>query len=349
MDDRAGEDAATGPAVTVTAGARLHAGFCNLSLAHERLYGGLGVAIDRPRLELTARPAAGVTAADPTARRYAERAVDLLDLPGAAVEVATSPPRHRGLGSGTVYALATLAAVARAYGRSPRVRERAPALGRGGRSGVGVAAFERGGAVLDAGHPTSRFTTDPPADGDWTVPAVAARHPVPADWRFLLVRPDAPPGRSEDREDRSMRAAVERADAGTADRIAGVVARRLLPALAEGSAERFGAAVAEIGRLNGRWYADEQGGLYRPPVGAVVAALADAPAVFGAGQSSWGPTVYGVTDADRAEAAAAAGRTALDDAGVAGTVRVVTARNEGARSRLRARPGADGDESAHNA
>jgi beta-ribofuranosylaminobenzene 5'-phosphate synthase len=128
-----------------------------------------------------------------------------------------------------------------------------------------------------------------------------------------------------------------------------VVARRLLPALAEGSAERFGAAVAEIGRLNGRWYADEQGGLYRPPVGAVVAALADAPAVFGAGQSSWGPTVYGVTDADRAEAAAAAGRTALDDAGVAGTVRVVAARNEGARTRLRARPVADGDESAHNA
>ncbi|MFB6303896.1 MAG: GHMP kinase, partial [Haloferacaceae archaeon] len=208
---------------------------------------------------------------------------------------------------------------------------RAPALGRGGRSGVGVAAFERGGVVLDAGHPTARFTTARPGRGEWTVPPVAARHPVPEDWRFLLVVPDVEPGRSDEREDRSMRAAVERADAATADRVAGVVTRRLLPAAAEGSAERFGAAVGEIGRLNGSWYADEQGGVYRPPVGEVVATLADSPAVYGAGQSSWGPTVYGVTDADRADAAARAGRDALDDAGVDGRVEVVRGRNRGAR------------------
>jgi beta-ribofuranosylaminobenzene 5'-phosphate synthase len=128
-----------------------------------------------------------------------------------------------------------------------------------------------------------------------------------------------------------MRAAVERADAATADRVAGVVARRLLPALAEGASERFGAAVAEVGRLNGSWYADEQGGLYRPPVGALVASLAEEPAVVGAGQSSWGPTAYGVTDADRAEAARAAGERALDAAGATGRVEVVAGRNHGAR------------------
>ncbi|MFB6159652.1 MAG: GHMP kinase, partial [Haloferacaceae archaeon] len=207
----------------------------------------------------------------------------------------------------------------------------APELGRGGRSGVGVATFERGGAVLDAGHPTARFTSDRPPVGSWTVPPVAARHPVPDDWRFLLVVPDAAPGRSDEREDRSMRATVERADAATADRIAGVVTRRLLPALAEGAVERFGDAVAEVGRLNGSWYADEQGGVYRPPVGAVVASLADSPAVDGAGQSSWGPAVYGVTDASRATAAAEAGERALEEAGVEGRVEVVAGRNRGRR------------------
>jgi len=111
----------------------------------------------------------------------------------------------------------------------PRVRERAPALGRGGRSGVGVATFEAGGFVLDAGHPTARFTTDRPADGEWTVPPVAARHAVPDDWRFLLVRPDADPGRSGDAEDDAMRTAVERAEPGLADRIGGIVTRRVLP------------------------------------------------------------------------------------------------------------------------
>ena len=329
--------------VRVSAGARLHFGFSNLSLSHGRLYGALGLALAEPRVVIEAVPADAVsvamgTDASPGAatiradvREYAAVAADLLDVAGASITVHAALPRHAGLGSGTQLAAATLAAVARAHGREPRVRERAPALGRGGRSGVGVATFESGGFVLDAGHPTARFTTDRPPDGEWTVPPVAARHRVPADWRFLLVRPDVDPGRNGDAEDAAMRAAVERADPGIADRIAGVVTRRVLPAISAGRAEAFGAAVATVGRLNGAWYADEQGGVYRPPVGDVVASLSSSAAVFGAGQSSWGPTVYGVTDVDRADAARTAGEHALAAAGVDGNVSVVRAANEGAR------------------
>jgi len=213
----------------------------------------------------------------------------------------------------------------RRRGRRPRAR------GRGGRSGIGVATFEAGGFVLDGGHPTARFTTDRPQDGDWTVPPVAASHPIPDDWRFLLVVPDSDPGRSGDLEDESIRAAIERADPEIADRVAGLITRRVLPAIAAGDADRFGEAVAEIGRLNGAWYTDEQGGVYRPPVGELVDSLSGAPAVYGAGQSSWGPTVYGVTDAARADAAREAGREALDAAGIDGDVRLVAGRNHGAR------------------
>jgi len=336
-----------------SAGARLHFGFCNLSLSHERLYGALGLGLAEPRVVVDAEPADGVSVsvdAEPAdsvsvsvdergqtlasdVRKYATTASDLLGVDGATVAVRESLPRHAGLGSGTQLAAATLAAVAAAYDEPARARERAPALGRGGRSGIGVATFEAGGFVLDAGHPTARFTTDRPADGAWTVPPVAARHPVPDDWRFLLVRPDAEPGRSGAGEDDAMRTAVERAEPGLADRIGGIVTRRVLPSIAAGNAERFGAAVAEIGRLNGAWYADEQGGVYRPPVGDVVASLSASAAVFGAGQSSWGPTVYGVTDREHADATAAAGRRALDEAGVDGAVCVVEASSAGARVR----------------
>ncbi|TKX66168.1 GHMP kinase, partial [Halorubrum sp. GN11GM_10-3_MGM] len=170
-----------------SAGARLHFGFCNLSLSHERLYGALGVGLAAPRVVVDAEPAAEVTVTGPTgstsasegdavrddAREYAAAAVDLLGVDGARVAVRESLPRHAGLGSGTQLAAATLAAVATAHDLPARVRERAPALGRGGRSGIGVATFEAGGFVLDAGHPTARFTTDRPADGEWTVPPVA--------------------------------------------------------------------------------------------------------------------------------------------------------------------------------
>ncbi|MFC5972476.1 beta-ribofuranosylaminobenzene 5'-phosphate synthase family protein [Halomarina salina] len=317
--------------VRVETGARLHVGFTNLSLAYERLYGGVGLALDEPRVVVEATRADGV-AADPALRETTHAVCELLDLPGANVRLVDGLPHHVGLGSGTQHALATLEAIARAYDRAPRVRASAPALGRGGRSGVGVATFETGGLVVDAGHPTERFTTTPPARGEWSVPPVVARHPVPDDWRFLLVTPDGE-GRSGSDEDDSMRAVVERADPSIADDLSAVLVRRLLPAVVTGERERFGRAVGEFGRLNGAWYADEQGGVYRPPVGELVAALGEEPSVTGVGQSSWGPTVYGVTDRANADAAHEAGERALDEAGVDGEVRVVRARNEGATVR----------------
>lgn len=317
--------------IRVESGGRLHFGFLNLSLSHDRLYGSLGVALDQPRVVVEAEPADGIRCNNERARGHAERACEVLDVPGVDLTVREELPPHVGLGSGTQLALSVLEAVARANGREADVRDLAPELGRGGRSGVGVAAFEGGEFVLDAGHPTGLFTTEAPARGKWTVPAVAARHRVPDDWRFLLVVPDAAPGKDGSEEDASMRSAVEAADPGLADRISGVVTRRVLPALASEDVAAFGAAVAEVGRLNGAWYADEQGGVYRPPVGGIVDALAGSPAVSGAGQSSWGPAVYGVTDRSRAEDALAAGRDALAAAGVDGTVRVVAPRNEGAR------------------
>ena len=313
----------------VDVGARLHFGFGNLSLAHDRLYGALGVALDRPRLSVRAERAERIDTPQ-RCERTVETVCEHLGLPGARVSIQESLPAHVGLGSGTQLALATAVAVGRAYDRSVDVRTLAPELGRGGRSGIGVATFEQGGFVLDGGHPTARFTTDRPADGDWTVPPVAARHPIPDDWRFLVVLPAADPGRSGASEDESIRGVVERADPAPADRIAGILTRRVLPSIAAGTADRFGSAVAEIGRRNGTWYADEQGGIYRPPVGELVGALAAEPAVYGAGQSSWGPAVYGVTDADHADAAREAGEDALTAAGLDGEVVVAAGRNEGA-------------------
>ncbi len=323
----------TDTTVKVETGGRLHFGFSNLSLAHERLYGASGVALRHPRLELTIRSAGTIESDHDRARRFAHRACELLDVAGAEVTVERMLPEHMGLGSGTQLALSVLAGVASAHGEEPRVRDRAPALGRGGRSGIGVAAFDRGGFMLDAGHPTELFTSEPPPSGGWDVPSVVARHPVPDDWRFLLVIPDTEPGRSGADEEAAVRTVVEEADPSVADRIAGTLVRRMLPAVAAGDRNRFGSAVQEVGRLNGTWFADTQGGVYRPPVGELVASLDEAAPVSGVGQSSWGPTVFAVTGADHADAARTAGERALAEAGLGGEVSVVRASNSGAEIR----------------
>jgi beta-ribofuranosylaminobenzene 5'-phosphate synthase len=290
----------------------------------------MGAALAGPRAVVEAEPAEALVAPDPVATA-AERALETLAVDGARVALRESLPRHVGLGSGTQHALATYVAIAAAHGIDPSPREAAPALGRGGRSGVGVATFESGGFVVDAGHPTGQFTTERPAVGEWTVPPVAARHELPEEWRALLVRPDVDAGRSGEEEDVSMREVVEAADPGVADRIAGVLTRRLLPAAATGDLDEFGDALTKISRLNGVWYADEQGGVFRPPVGTIVDALADSTAVVGAGQSSWGPTAFGLTDRTEASEARTAGYAALDAAGVDGTVSVVEFADAGAR------------------
>ncbi|MFC6960516.1 beta-ribofuranosylaminobenzene 5'-phosphate synthase family protein [Halocatena marina] len=310
--------------VRVCTGARLHIGFQNLSLARERLYGGVGVALTEPRVVVEAERADDLSA-DPMIRASAQRAVSLLDVPGAKVRLLESLPRHVGLGSGTQHALATFAAIARAYDSTATVREYAPALGRGGRSGIGVATFESGGFVVDAGHPTDRFTTAPPATGEWTVPPVVARHAVPDEWRFVVVVPADITGEHGEREDEQIRSVVERADPSISDELAVVLTHQLLPAVVEERLEPFGRAIETLGRLNGAWYADEQGGVYRPPAGELIERLRESSAIMGTGQSSWGPAVYGVTDKDHIESA----RDALDALDIDGTVHVSTPRNHG--------------------
>jgi len=93
-------------------------------------------------------------------------------------------------------------------------------------------------------------------------------------------------------------------EAGVSDAIRRELVARILPGAAEGDAALFGAGVSELDRLNGVWYADEQDGVYDPSSAPTVEEFAANDAVAGAGQSSWGPSVYALTTADEAESVA---------------------------------------------
>ncbi len=315
---------------TVSTGSRLHFGFNNLSLTLDRLYGGIGAGITTPTTSVTVEPAPELDCSHETLETYAKHAINYLDIPGAKITLNSSPPRHAGLGSGTQLALATYTALAKAHDITPDARAAAPALDRGGRSGVGVATFNTGGFIVDAGHPVDRFTVSRPARGQWTVPAPIIHHHIPTDWRFVLILPDAQHGPSGPIEDAQLRSVIETADSRITNQISVIITTQLLPAIATGDRRNFGRAITEIGRLNGIWYADEQGGIYRPPVGSLIDELSEQPLFDGIGQSSWGPTVYGLTDVDRVEQAKTAARDALDTIDEEGTILVSTPRNTGA-------------------
>ena len=111
--------------------------------------------------------------------------------------------------------------------------------------------------------------------------------------------------------------------------IAQLVLTALLPALVERDVEEFGGALTRVQQLVGDAFAPVQGGRFHPRAGALVEALLEAGAA-GAGQSSWGPAVYGVVGSEAAGRELA--RRMQDVVGGGGSVELVKVDNRGARS-----------------
>jgi predicted sugar kinase len=99
-------------------------------------------------------------------------------------------------------------------------------------------------------------------------------------------------------------------------------------ALVERDLAEFGAALTELQRLVGDSFASVQGGTFHPRAAPLVGALLRLGAA-GAGQSSWGPAVYGVFG--REGDAQVVARRLESEFGLPGRVVVVGFDNRGAR------------------
>jgi beta-ribofuranosylaminobenzene 5'-phosphate synthase len=307
-------------AVRVEAPARLHLGMLAVAGDSGRRFGGLGVSVSRPAVVLEARLADELSAEGADAERalmFARRCHEALGLAGGAhLRVVQAIPPHVGLGSGTKLALAVAQALAVLHGRTVDAPELAQAVGRAARSAVGTWTFALGGLVVEGGV---RRGEERPAP-------LLAHHPMPEQWRAVLVVPSAEPGLSGVAEEEAFRRLVPSAERSAT--IAQLVLTSLLPALVEGDLEEFGAALTRVQQLVGDAFATVQGGRFHPRAGALVDALLRHGAA-GAGQSSWGPAVYGVVGSETAGRELA--RRMEDVVDGEGSVELVTFDNRGAR------------------
>jgi beta-RFAP synthase len=190
--------------------------------------------------------------------------------------------------------------------------------GRAARSAVGLWTFALGGLVVEGGR---RSGSDEPAP-------LLMRHAMPDAWRCVLAIPAAEPGLSGDAEDAAF--ANLRPDPERSAEIARVVLTALLPALVEADLAEFGGALSRVQRLVGDAFAPVQGGTFHPQAAPLVDALL-ALGAAGAGQSSWGPAVYGLVGSEAQGSEIARGLEA--ELGAGGRVEVVRFDNGGARVR----------------
>ena len=290
--------------VIVRTPARLHLGILDTNGELGRLYGGIGVAIQHPRLVLEAESDDELVCEGLDAERvsaFAQRFLQRYPLPhGARLNLKASIPSHVGLGSGTQLALATGMALARLGNLKLTVPDIALAMQRGVHSGIGTAAFQYGGFVLDGGHriaanATSGGVEETPLDK--TVPPTLFHYPVPETWWFVIAVPNVAPGFSGEKESSAF-SSMPKTPAWLAEKISRLVLMQMLPALIEEELLSFGRALTEIQRLVGDCFASAQGGRFANSVSDMLVEYFLNLGAAGAGQSSWGPTVYALTEGE---------------------------------------------------
>jgi beta-RFAP synthase len=298
--------------LSVRAYSRLHFGVLKLeagSAAAEepiaaRWFGGVGLMIDQPSLQLTVEPAPVWSAEGPMAARalaFAQRFAAQTRQEEPAAELAPHAlwlervmPEHAGLGSGTQLALSIARALSVSWGLESDVLTLARRMNRGQRSALGVHGFEHGGLLVEAGK----------CSPDRLAPLVA-RLPFPESWRLVLVLPskrEADEGLHGCAENEAFaRLAAAPPVPGRTDALCRLVLLGLLPALVEREMNAFGEALHEFNVRVGEGFAPVQGGVFASSRVAELVAFVRREGIRGVGQSSWGPTVFAVVaDSDRA-------------------------------------------------
>jgi beta-ribofuranosylaminobenzene 5'-phosphate synthase len=325
--------------VIVDTPSRIHVSLIDMHGGSGRVDGGIGITLDEPGILIEAElaPVLSVTGCDPATeervRKVAGEVLQKLGLGGSvSITVRKQFPSHVGLGSGSQVSLAVAKAITELHDRHLPARELARLTGRGGTSGIGTAAFDLGGFIVDGGH---RFgaggekTDFRPSSASRGVnpPPVIARHPFPEDWKILLAIPEVPAGASGGKEADIFRTRcpvpLEEVRA-----LSHEVLMRMLPGLAERDLDLFGSS---INTIQGLGFKKVELSLQPPAVTGLLATLRSAGAA-GAGMSSFGPAVYAIGDTDMQSVEQAARSFMKESHG--GTTLITTARNRGAVVRM---------------
>ena len=260
-------------------------------------YGGVGVALRNPALELEFSARDHFAAVGPLADRiesFVERAAaawELESVPPSAIRVATAPPSHVGLGVGTQLGIAVAAGM-RCFLGLPQVSidELARSVGRARRSSVGSYAFDRGGLILEEGQ------SDPT-----TIGRLLRRVEMPPAWRWVLITPDGQQGLSGTREAAAFRG-LPPVDERVTEILTRLAQDEIMPAAAAGRFADFSRGVYEYGVHAGTCFATVQGGPFATRAAAELVAQLRAWGFAGVGQSSWGPTIFAATESEGAAA-----------------------------------------------
>ena len=290
--------------VRVSAPSRLHFGMFSFGHTDTPQFGGVGVMLDGPKVDLSIYPANEFTACGPLSTRACDIARRIWAViqtiteptglsPACEIRFHSAPPEHAGLGVGTQLSLAITAGLLRlAKLPIPDPAALATLAGRGLRSAVGTYGFLHGGLIVEAGK----------CPGETLSPLVS-QVTLPADWRFVLMlspqQPGSAAGLSGERELAAF-AKLPPVSAEATNSLCKEALLHLVPAARTDDFERFSSALYRYGKLAGECFASCQGGPFASPALGKLVDTIRALGVKGVGQSSWGPTLFALVEGQAA-------------------------------------------------
>jgi beta-RFAP synthase len=261
-----------------------------------RFFGGLGVAIDHPNVILEAQTSTDFSVTGKNTElttTFAKRFLETYNIKSnASIHVKQSIPEHSGLGSGTQLALAVASALAKLFNVEASVQELSLAMGRMKRTGVGTAVFEVGGFVVDGGKKMKNGSIVPDS-----FPPLTFRQPFPEDWKFVVAVPDVKKGLAKT-EEKNAFAQMPPMPVEIVGKMCRLIMMKMLPALVDQDIESFGDALTTIQVVVGGYFAEVQGGTFSSSAAAQSIEFMKGCGAYGAGQSSWGPAVYGLVQGE---------------------------------------------------
>ena len=320
--------------VQVKTPSRLHLGLLDLDGGLGRVFGSIGIGVNYPNVILTMnRSERLVVHGDGSAicKQVITRLRKKYDIKeNVTLNLKHKIPEHVGLGSITQITLAVATSFAKIFHIKATINDLALVMARGSVSGIGTAIFQHGGIVIDGGKKIgkNKYTIKP------NIPPILFHHPFPEDWMFVVTIPDVKRGFTDKEEAHAFKRlpTMPPSDVG---RICRLIIMKLLPSLMEHDIENFGDALTRIQSLVGKNFSPIQGGTYSSiEVKKCIESMTKLGA-YGVGQSSWGPTSYGLVKGKRQAKSVQSSLQTLLDERVGGQVFIVKGDNKGAQIRVR--------------
>ena len=232
--------------VKIRTPARLHFSLIDLNGELGRVDGGLGVAIDKPNW--------GIEISKHSKWSFPPEITQLLqkirnNLPmtqSYKVDLKSKLPLHMGLGSQTQLALALAQGLSILEDQRHSITELAGLVGRGGTSGIGIAAYEHGGFILDGGHTRAEKPEFSPSHFSKAKPALLInRFKVPKDWYFVVAIPNSGAGKHGLAEVEIFNKYCP-IPSTEVEKLSRIILMQMLPGIIENDIEHFGDGLTRI-------------------------------------------------------------------------------------------------------